>query len=303
MDFLNSITSDEMRLALEEIATGRADVRTALYIVPTEKRAEWLHSIGAGCEGRLRSLLPAIPPLALRSIVAAPEEEVFLWTGAVDVTYLIGLYEIHGDTSLPYPRRVLDFGCGCGRLTRYLGLSQRYSTIGADVNPDHIAWCFDHLPNVISVCNSTRPPLALLDGSIDFAYSLSVFSHLPEHAARAWLDDLARVITPGGILVITTHGPTALDIIKASKAHQEMFCLNATSTQAIIDRLRTERLIFVPYESAVLEAAKVGDDYGNTFIAPDKAEPLWSDLFETITFQAGGLRGWQDAFVLRRRKS
>src|SRR3954470_20551293 len=122
-----------MRAALEEIATREPKVRTALYIVSPDRRAEWLHSLGPGYEGRLRDLVPAVPPLNLRSIVAAPEEEVFLWTGAVDIAYLVGLYEHYVDPLAPTPRRVLDFGCGCGRLTRYLGLSPQYRTIGSDV--------------------------------------------------------------------------------------------------------------------------------------------------------------------------
>lgn len=301
MSFLNSITSQAMRNALEDVASGRPDLRTLLYILPPEKVPEWLHALGPGFDERLRSLFPELPPPNLRSIVAAPEEEIFLWTGAVDITYLVGLFEHFAGPELASPRRVLDFGCGCGRLTRYLNPSNRYITVGSDVNPDHVAWCAEHLPNIISVGNNPSPPLSLPDGSIDFAYSLSVFSHLPEHAAAAWLHDLARVIVPGGILIVTTHGTTALNIIKTSKIHHEMFRLNEDLTQVILERLKAERLIFVPYEADTLQAAKVGDEYGNTFIAPDKIEPLWNDLFETLTYQAGGLRGWQDTFVLRRR--
>lgn len=291
-----------MRNTLEDVASRRPDLRALLYILPAEKKLEWLHAIGPGYDDQLRALFPALPPLSLRSIVAAPEEEIFLWTGAVDISCLAGLFEHYASPDFASPWRALDFGCGCGRLTRFLNLSNRYMTVGSDVNPDHVAWCAAHLPNIISVHNDPAPPLSLPDGSIDFAYSLSVFSHLPEHAAVAWLRDLARVIAPGGILIITTHGATALNIIKTSKIHHAMFRLNEDSTQTILDRLKSERLIFVPYEADTIKVAKVGGEYGNSFIAPDKIEPIWADLFETLTYQAGGLRGWQDIFVLRRRR-
>ena len=159
MHFLNSITSDRMRAVLEEVASRRPDVRTTLYILPAGQN----RGVATFDWSRIRSATAVawfllVPPPNLRSIVtAAPEEEVFLWTGAVDIAYLVGLYERHVDASVTYPRRVLDFGCGCGRLTRYLGLSQRYKTIGYDVNPDHVAWCVDNLTNVSSMRNSTRP--------------------------------------------------------------------------------------------------------------------------------------------------
>src|SRR5262245_2412839 len=223
VSFLHSITSPAMRDTLERIASERSDLRALLHILPPDKVPEWLHAIGPGYDARLAALLPELPPLHLRSIVAAPEQEIFLWTGAVDITYLVALYEHYAPPDLPFPRRALDFGCGCGRLTRYLNLSNHYITVGSDVNPDHVAWCSRHLSNVVALHNDPIPPLSLPEGSIDFAYSLSVFSHLPEHAAAMWLRELARVIAPGGVLVFTTHGLTALGIIKSSECHQNMF--------------------------------------------------------------------------------
>lgn len=289
-----------MRDRFNEVADSRPDARIVSYILAPEKFAEWLHSVGPGYDDMLRSLLPAIPPLNLRSVVAAPEEEIFLWTGAQDISYFLGLLEYYASPNLGMPHRILDFGCGCGRLTRYLGRSERYRTIGTDINQDHVDWCTANLPRVTSLRNDVAPPLPLPDNSIDFAYSLSVFSHLPERAALAWLNDLARVLAPGGLLIITTHGPTALKIIRPSKVHHAMFGMDETAVDVMSDRLTTERLVFVPYEAAVLNAAKAGDEYGNTFIAPDKAESLWAGLFETVYSKPGGLRGWQDVFMLRR---
>ena len=37
-------------------------------------------------------------------------------------------------------------------------------------------------------------------------YALSVFTHLTEPVGLAWIDELSRVLKPGGHLLITTHG-------------------------------------------------------------------------------------------------
>ncbi len=44
------------------------------------------------------------------------------------------------------------------------------------------------------------------DRSFDLVYSLSVFTHLTESVGLAWIEELTRVLKPGGHLVITTHG-------------------------------------------------------------------------------------------------
>jgi SAM-dependent methyltransferase len=44
------------------------------------------------------------------------------------------------------------------------------------------------------------------DATFDLVYSLSVFTHLSEPLQRFWIDELARVLRPGGFLLITTHG-------------------------------------------------------------------------------------------------
>ena len=48
MNFLESITSKEMRDRFDKVFDSRPDTRVISYILPQDKKAEWLHSVGPG---------------------------------------------------------------------------------------------------------------------------------------------------------------------------------------------------------------------------------------------------------------
>jgi SAM-dependent methyltransferase len=100
---------------------------------------------------------------------------------------------------------VLDFGCGCGRVTRYW---QDFGgrVAGTDLSGDAVDWCRTNLPFARFEPNKLAPPLAFDDESFDLVYALSVFTHLTADLQLAWRDELRRVLRPGGFLLVTTHG-------------------------------------------------------------------------------------------------
>jgi SAM-dependent methyltransferase len=100
---------------------------------------------------------------------------------------------------------VLDFGCGCGRVTRYWH-AHAASVSGTDVSADAIAWCRRNLPFATFAQNRLEPPLPFADASFDLVYALSVLTHLTAELQVAWRDELRRVLRQGGRLLVTTHG-------------------------------------------------------------------------------------------------
>jgi len=104
---------------------------------------------------------------------------------------------------------VLDFGCGCGRVTRYFR-EHEGDVAGSDVSRDAVAWCRSNLPFARFEVNGLAPPLAFDDASFDLVYALSVFTHLTADLQLAWRDELCRVLRPGGRLLVTTHGSSYL---------------------------------------------------------------------------------------------
>jgi SAM-dependent methyltransferase len=150
---------------------------------------------------RIRSVEgPPLPPRRLMVRVAGTADpDWFLRSGraAYDaIAAQVPLAEISA---------VLDFGCGCGRVTRYWS-DHAGSVAGSDVNAEAIAWCRANLPFGRFETNGLAPPLAFDEASFDLVYALSVFTHLTPDLQTAWRDELHRVLKPGGRLLLTTHG-------------------------------------------------------------------------------------------------
>jgi SAM-dependent methyltransferase len=122
---------------------------------------------------------------------------------------------------------ILDFGCGCGRVLRHWGeLPNGHRLYGTDMNPELIAWDQKHLNKIAKFAvNRLEPPLDYPDESFDFVYAVSVFTHLTEGLEFAWIDELRRVLKPGGLLMITVHGESRL--YQLSPAEQEAFRLGS----------------------------------------------------------------------------
>ena len=102
--------------------------------------------------------------------------------------------------------RVLDFGCGAGRVLRHL-VGRAAELHGAELDEPSVDWLRDHLgDHVQAVLTTEEPGLPYPDDHFDVAYAYSVFTHLTVHWA-GWLAELHRVLRPGGVLLASTISP------------------------------------------------------------------------------------------------
>lgn len=116
---------------------------------------------------------------------------------------------------------IFELGCGEGRLISHLRALPRARLVASDVRADTIKWCRNSLPGIEFHVNELEPPVAFLESnSVDLAIAQSVFTHIPLAWQRAWLEEIARVIRPGGIFWCTIIGQHHIDVMLDKDARQ-----------------------------------------------------------------------------------
>ena len=187
------------------------------------------------------------------------------------------LLSAHG---IPLDRigRMLDFGCGCGRVLRHWQGLSNAQLHGVDSNAELIEWCGSNLPRVTASANQSEPPLKYPAGSFDVIYAFSVLTHMPAELQKAWMQEFGRLLSETGLLIFSTHGQYYLDRLSGE-----------------------EKKKFERGEPVVRHLAARGTNYCNSF-HPESwvRESLLAD-WEVEAFVACGARGnpMQDVWMAR----
>ena len=111
-------------------------------------------------------------------------------------------------------RKVLDFGCGSGRVLRnFLQEAQVAEIYGCDIHAESIDWGKANLcPPLHMFQSDERPPLPLRDEEVDLIWTMSVFTHLTD-TWSAWLLELHRILKPQGTLIASFMGEGMSEIL------------------------------------------------------------------------------------------
>jgi SAM-dependent methyltransferase len=131
--------------------------------------------------------------------------EKYYFGGREVAEWLISIFNQH---SVPAEVRVLDWGCGPGRIVRHLPdlMGQGCEIFATDYNNESIGWCKENLENIRFNCNGLEAILPYHDNYFDIIYGISILTHLSEESHNAWKNELYRILKPGGILLLTSHG-------------------------------------------------------------------------------------------------
>ncbi len=242
----------------------------------------------------IRALLPDVPDPALQEV----------WNGASGVPLaaqsqafyqkLINRFEQHSDWPVR-DCRVLDFGCGWGRLTRF---------VARDVEPGRLYGC-DPVEDILEVCRRSRLPATLarsdfvperlpFDEPFELAFAFSVFTHLSEDAHLGCLRALHDGLRPRGLLVVTLRPP----------AYLQMCALMHPLLSSLSDgQLERPRYLFAPHATAPMQPPDASREptYGEAVITMPYVRERWSELFEVLEVDLLVDDLYQVMLTLRRR--
>jgi SAM-dependent methyltransferase len=150
------------------------------------------------------ALAPGIPADYYRRIFDA-EEQHWWYVGMRELTAAL-----LGDRATRPGTRVLDAGCGTGGLLRWMLDRGSFETAaGVDLASSAIALARERVPEA----DLRAAPLSALpfdDAAFDLVVSNDVLQHVHEDDVARSLDELHRVLEPGGTLLLRTNGAREL---------------------------------------------------------------------------------------------
>jgi SAM-dependent methyltransferase len=236
-------------------------------------------------------LSAAMPPAEVHSMARAP-------AAAGGSTYYADLVvdALRQTGSEPGPGQAgLDFGCSSGRVVRVLASAMpEVEWHGCDPIPDAIEWAREHLAGIRFEQSPEYPPLPYDDGSFDFAFAISIWSHFSEQAGLDWLRELHRIVKPGGRLLLTAHGYQTISHTSAHglRSHEQL----TEVSEALYER----GFWYSPEFGERGDHGVANPDWGTAFLSPEwllaRATPVWRVGY----FGPGRVEDNQDLYVLER---
>ncbi len=298
-DLLSTSHQSTLNRLLQEGSSGR--LPSDLFRDVDEDFWLWCFTEGFRADSRLRELLPEFPP----------EDVQCRFTGAAGddtMREAFAFYTIVKDALKRYGQgrleAALEFGCGWGRIIRLFT---------RDVAPESL-WGIDCMSAAIDLCRRTNrlarfeltpvfPPTNVPSDTFDLVYAYSVFSHLSEAAHWAWLEELRRVLKPGGLLIVTTRAREFILMCAAlrdAEAHASWAAGTAVSfrdTAAALARYDRGEFLFEPTGGGdVLDASF----FGEACIPQRYVTAQWPRLLDVVEYIDDRSRCIQNVIVARK---
>jgi SAM-dependent methyltransferase len=182
---------------------------------------------------------------------------------------------------------ILDFGSGYGRIYRALAAAFPNSRLAAlDLMADGARFCAETFGGNWFKSNEDLG-LVHLPEKFDLIWFGSVFTHLPALQWDHFLNFLTTNTAPGGLVIFTTHGWTALQQIERKHQSGLRKAVDLDDLRRVREELDAQGFMFVPGRTNEIRHQKsLGMDiteglYGRSFSTPEwvrgwiSAHPAW----------------------------
>jgi ubiquinone/menaquinone biosynthesis C-methylase UbiE len=184
--------------------------------------------------------------------------------------------------------RILDWGCGCARVTQHLMKSLGNDRVyGTDIDGANIQWCLANLPSRNFVRCELTPPLPYAENTFDYVVATSVLTHIQESILGDWLADIRRILKPDGLAALTVASESRMAF-----GSYDAERLEAVERSGIEDGIANSQLNGVIADT---------DYYRNVRMTKDYIRKKWAPHFEVLDVIDHAI-GVQDIVVGRKRQ-
>lgn len=229
-------------------------------------------------------------PFRIDRVMASEASADYFFTGYATFCAIEHALTQAGGILLRDCRRILDWGCGVGRLTQHLLNWTPAAVTGIDIDQSAIDWCNTNLSRGNFSVAPLDPPTGLPDASFDLIIGISVFTHIDQSTQDAWLAELQRLLAPGGFALVSVNAMQSL----VAHAHP-LVEFQRMRRNGITDVIGTRLDGVLPSERSTY--------YREMHHSHDYIVDRWSRWFDVIAILPGAHFHHQDYVVLRRRST
>lgn len=184
-------------------------------------------------------------------------------------------------------KKLLDFGCGWGRITRmWLKAIPGENIFAVDPMDEMIILCKETIPHVNFFKTNPAPPISNFhENMFNFLTAYSVFSHLNEEYLNLWFAEFARLMKSDSLLFLTTRSRSFINHLQSLREKDE-FPNYATGLRECFVDVETA---FVEYDKGNIIHQPIGGGslsnsfYGETCI-PESYFSRFNKDFEVLGF-------------------
>ncbi len=183
-------------------------------------------------------------------------------------------------------RAILDFGCGTGLLEQAIERTLGAAGVTAvEMDPDASEWCRTaDLKGATFIALSSEPPSQLPADAFDLVVASDMFLRLDRDQQGSWLEELNRVMEPGGYAAISVLGELVRRAIGERDVQRDL------DRDGISDR-----------KAGVGSSPGLGPVSEGTYQTRPYTVALCERWFDVIGYEEGAVVNQQDLVVLRKR--
>ncbi len=220
----------------------------------------------------------------------------------------IKAYAAYAGRPIAAHRRLFDFGCGWGRTLRLFMKDIRPENLFGSDPTSHFLTAARRCNHALSFLScDIAPPTLLAPESMDYVISWSVFSHLDEFLSLRWIEEFARLLKPGGLLMLTTQSRRFIAFCAEQRMRRASgIRLEHGWYEACADSFIDESHENARYEAGhFLHAASIArpnlqSHYGEAIIPRGYIVKHWSGMFRLVEFLDNPARLPQVLVVLQK---